>query len=398
MRAFSNAHTPVVPPLMPPPALEPGLRLTSPTDTAPGKSPGKSPDKSPDRTQKPAVHMALRFVLSLALVLGFLAAGPVALPSVRSSVHAEEGVYVVDPGDSLAAIAKAYSVSLTDLAQDNGIANPNIIFVGQRLLIPGSAAATERAAADPNFLPAETGYYTVQRGDSLAQVAKDNGMRVNDVLRMNGLTNANLIWVGQKLRLSARVEAIQPEKQEKPTIANTIYVVQAEDTLEKIALDNSISVHNLMIANGLPNSSFVWSGQKLRLHAPPKREPGLRAAPAGGVRWIEINLSNQTLTAWQGDAVVMHTNVSTGTYNTPTVTGRYGINTKYSSQRMMGPGYDLPGVPWVMYFYSGYAIHGAYWHNNFGTPMSHGCVNMRPDEAAVLYNWADYGTEVYVHY
>jgi lipoprotein-anchoring transpeptidase ErfK/SrfK len=65
---------------------------------------------------------------------------------------------------------------------------------------------------------------------------------------------------------------------------------------------------------------------------------------------------------------------------------------------MVGPGYDLPGVPWVMYFYSGYAIHGAYWHNNFGAPMSHGCVNMTPGEAQILYNWAPIGTEVYVHY
>jgi lipoprotein-anchoring transpeptidase ErfK/SrfK len=51
-----------------------------------------------------------------------------------------------------------------------------------------------------------------------------------------------------------------------------------------------------------------------------------------------------------------------------------------------------------MYFYSGYAIHGAYWHNNFGAPMSHGCVNMTPGEAQILYNWAPIGTEVYVHY
>ena len=70
-----------------------------------------------------------------------------------------------------------------------------------------------------------------------------------------------------------------------------------------------------------------------------------------------MNLSNQTLTAWQGDVPILYTSVSTGTYHTPTVTGRYAINTKLSSQRMMGPGYDLPGVPWVMYFYSGYVSY-----------------------------------------
>jgi len=328
--------------------------------------------------------------LVLALVLTFLSVSPTA--------HAEEGVHVVHQGDSLASIAQAYSVTLTELVQDNGIANPNIIYVGQRLVIPGTATAAERAAADPNVLPAGSGYYTVQRGDALAQVAKNHGMGMNDVLRLNGLTNANLIWVGQKLRVSARVDAVQPEKQDKLAVADAIYVVQSEDTLEQIALDHKVSIHDLMAANGLPNRGFVWAGQKLRVNAPQTPDVLVQTAPANGARWIEVNLSNQTLTAWQGDVPVLYTSVSTGTYRTPTVTGRYAINTKLSSQRMMGPGYDLPGVPWVMYFYSGYAIHGAYWHNNFGTPMSHGCVNMRPGEAEMLYSWADYGTEVYVHY
>lgn len=338
----------------------------------------------------PVFNVALRFSLVLALVLTFLSVGP--------AVQAEEDVHVVHPGESLAAIAKAYSVSLTELIRNNGIANPNIIYVGQRLVIPGSAAATERTAADPHLLPAGNGYYTVQRGDALAQIAKDHGMGLKDVLRLNGLTNANLIWVGQKLRVSARVEAIQPEKQDKPAVADTIYIVQADDTLEQIALDHNIGLQELMVANGLPNAGFVWAGQKLRVNAPPTVESLMRVAPANGARWIEVNLSDQTLTAWQGDVPVLYTSVSTGTYLYPTVTGRFAINTKYSSQRMTGPGYDLPGVPWVMYFYSGYAIHGAYWHNNFGTPMSHGCVNMRPSEAEMLYAWADYGTEVYVHY
>jgi len=326
----------------------------------------------------------------LALVLAFASVGPAA--------HAEEGVHVVHQGDSLAAIAQAYSVSIAELAQDNGIADPNIIYVGQRLVIPGAIVAAERAAADPNRLPASNGYYTVQRGDALAAIAKKYGMGVNDVLRLNGLTNANLIWVGQKLRVSARVNAIQPEKQDKPAVADAIYIVQAGETLEQIALDHKISVHDLMIANGLPNRGFVWAGQKLRMTAPPTPESLARTAPADGVRWIEVNLSNQTLTAWQGDVPILHTAVSTGTYLYPTVTGRFAINTKLSSQRMIGPGYDLPGVPWVMYFYRDYAIHGTYWHNNFGTPMSHGCVNMRTSDAQMLYAWADYGTEVYVHY
>jgi lipoprotein-anchoring transpeptidase ErfK/SrfK len=65
---------------------------------------------------------------------------------------------------------------------------------------------------------------------------------------------------------------------------------------------------------------------------------------------------------------------------------------------MVGPGFYLPDVPYTMYFYEGYGIHGTYWHNNFGHPMSHGCVNMRTSEAEWMFNWASVGTLVNVHY
>jgi lipoprotein-anchoring transpeptidase ErfK/SrfK len=80
------------------------------------------------------------------------------------------------------------------------------------------------------------------------------------------------------------------------------------------------------------------------------------------------------------------------------VVGRFRIQTKLRSTRMSGPGYNLPNVPYTMYFYRGYAIHGTYWHNNFGHPMSHGCVNMRTGDAAWVYNWAPVGTTVVTHY
>jgi lipoprotein-anchoring transpeptidase ErfK/SrfK len=90
--------------------------------------------------------------------------------------------------------------------------------------------------------------------------------------------------------------------------------------------------------------------------------------------------------------------VSTGLPRTPTVTGSYRIYAKYASSTMSGPGYYLPNVPYAMYFYRGYSIHGTYWHSNFGHPMSHGCVNMLTSEAQWLYNWASVGTLVKVHY
>ncbi len=121
-------------------------------------------------------------------------------------------------------------------------------------------------------------------------------------------------------------------------------------------------------------------------------------AEGNGARWIDVNLTEQRVYAYEGDVVVNSFLVSTGVAQTPTVTGRYKIYIKVRSQALSGSGYYLPDVPFVMFFYEGYGFHGTYWHNNFGTPMSRGCVNLTIPDAEWLYNWASVGTVVTVHY
>jgi lipoprotein-anchoring transpeptidase ErfK/SrfK len=121
------------------------------------------------------------------------------------------------------------------------------------------------------------------------------------------------------------------------------------------------------------------------------------AAPVRRGKWIEVILSQQRLVAWEDGRMVMSTPVSTGTRKTPTVRGTFRIYRKYAKQRMVGRDYDLPNVPYVMYFTGAYALHGTYWHSNFGQPMSHGCVNLPTGKAAWLYQWAPRGTAVVVH-
>ncbi len=131
-----------------------------------------------------------------------------------------------------------------------------------------------------------------------------------------------------------------------------------------------------------------------------KKNPNPGARPGvvdASERWIDVDLSAQTVFAMQGDQIVNRFLVSTGRWPTPTVTGVYRIYVKYRSAHMSGPDYYLPNVPYVMYFYKGYGLHGTYWHNNFGTPMSHGCVNLRTPDAGWLFEWASVGTVVYVH-
>ena len=131
---------------------------------------------------------------------------------------------------------------------------------------------------------------------------------------------------------------------------------------------------------------------------PPDEAQAQYPAEGNGERWIDVNLSEQRVSAYEGDTVVNSFLVSTGVSQTPTVTGKYKIYVKVRVQDMSGPGYYLRDVPYVMFFYEDYGLHGTYWHNNFGTPMSRGCVNLTVDDAAWLFNWASVGTAVNVHY
>jgi lipoprotein-anchoring transpeptidase ErfK/SrfK len=133
-------------------------------------------------------------------------------------------------------------------------------------------------------------------------------------------------------------------------------------------------------------------------YVPPTYVPPVYASSGNGSRWIDVDLTNQRVYAYEGDVIVNSFIVSTGTWRTPTVTGQFKVYVKYLSNKMSGPGYYLPNVPYIMYFHGSYGLHGTYWHNNFGTPMSHGCVNLSIPDAEWLYNWASVGTVVNVHY
>ena len=115
--------------------------------------------------------------------------------------------------------------------------------------------------------------------------------------------------------------------------------------------------------------------------------------PTATEKWIDVDLSEQRVVAYEGAQAVRAFTVSTGLPATPTVQGQFRIRMKVRAQTMYGGSaqygyYNLPNVEWVQYFYEEYAFHGTYWHNNFGQPMSHGCVNMTNDDAQWLFAWA----------
>ncbi len=239
------------------------------------------------------------------------------------------------------------------------------------------------ALALPPSAQAQGTVHVVQRGENLAQIARRYGTSVSAIAAANGLRNPNLIYVGQRLRI--------PTGGGSAGGGGAVHVVRRGETLQGIALRYGTTPGAIAAANGLRNPNLIYVGQRLRIPT------GGGSAGGGSNRWIDVDLSSQTVRAYQGNTVVRSMIVSTGIARYPTPTGRFRIYAKYPSVTMSGPGYYLPGVPHTMYFYRGYALHGTYWHRNFGHPMSHGCINLTRADAAWLYGWASVGTLVVIH-
>lgn len=173
---------------------------------------------------------------------------------------------------------------------------------------------------------------------------------------------------------------------------------------KEVACANTISCTKSLELDVENNAVGVFNGQKI---IPPKVDLAQKEVPSrvlgdttpAGEKRVEVDLNHQTLKAFEGDKLFMETLISSGKWF-PTPPGVYTVWVKLRATRMTGGQgadyYDLPNVPYVMFFYNqevgkgkGFSLHGAYWHNNFGHPMSHGCVNMRIIDAQKLYNWID---------
>lgn len=305
---------------------------------------------------------------------------PVQQPAAQTAPALSNGAYTVQTGDTLSGIADKYGVSIADLANANGITNLSQIYSGAKLTIPGKAkpSAGSSAKVSASSPPADTqtvktapqttsaaSKYSVQAGDNLSTIAAKYGVSVDTLVNANDLADANTIYEGQNLTIpgtNVTVSKLQPVSQPSSQSKPLPVVNQAHQP-----------------APPAPNISTGSSG-------------------APNDRWIDVNISTQTLTAYEGDTAVFRTAVSTGIASHPTVVGRFNIYVKYVSTLMTGPGYYLPNVPYTMYFYQGYGIHGTYWHHNFGHPMSHGCVNLPTPAAKWMFDWASIGTPVVTHY
>jgi lipoprotein-anchoring transpeptidase ErfK/SrfK len=285
--------------------------------------------------------------------------------------------------------------------------------LGVGVNIPGTIQAAREAAAGASLQP----WYTIdlnQTQNALIALSQQVNIaavpgnpptmgRVIDIPAVLSRLYQNLggELADGVLELSM-IEVTPPEVQpavNRSSGATTVHVVEQGQELGLIARLYGVSMQDIVAMNDLPNPDLLYVGQELIIPAAGIYEPSAADAPAAPTntgKSIVVSTEEQRIYAYENGQLVHSYLVSTGLPDSPTVHGDFQIFVKYLKTDMSGPGYYLPDVPYTMYFYQGYGIHGTYWHNSFGRPMSHGCVNLPTDQAQWFYNWAEIGTPVRV--
>ena len=176
--------------------------------------------------------------------------------------------YTVKSGDTLSGIANNYQTTVNTLARLNNLANPNLIYVGQRLLVQQAATPSQPQPTTPSTSTTTAATYTVKAGDTLGQIAANHQTSVNQLVQLNKLANPNLIYVGQVLTIKQATSASQSTTATPAKPAPTAtYTVKAGDTLSQIAASHGTSYQNLANLNHLSNPNEIYVGQTLKLQA-----------------------------------------------------------------------------------------------------------------------------------
>ena len=343
-------------------------------------------------------------------------------PAPTSRNSSGQTTYTVQFGDTLSEIALQFGTTTEALARANGVTN-DTIYAGQVLVIVPAGSQAPPASLPSNPPQANPGTYVVQSGDNIIILAARFGVTPEALAAANGISPTGYLYIGQVLTIPGTNPQPAPTATRPPAPTSTPvpqppapapgrpveYTVQNGDNLSTIAVKFNTTVEALQDLNNLPDNNFLRIGQVLVIskgttqNNPPPAASQPASVPLGkfGPKWVDIAMDSQTLVAYEGQTPVYTSKVSTGAPRRPTVEGTYRIYAKYRTQNMQGGTgaeyYYLPNVPYVMYFYSAYAIHGATWHNNFGEPVSQGGVHLPEEAARWMFEWAPIGTLVVSH-
>lgn len=176
-------------------------------------------------------------------------------PNPNDSINTETNSYIVQPGDTLSEIASRYGTTVQELVAINHLANPNLIFPGETLRVTTNSTVHGSETRGTGSIT-----YTVQRGNTLSQIANAYGVTVSHIVEINDIQNPNLIYPGEKLRITESTNTML-----NPVIQNNYYTVQRGDTLSGIARRYGVTVQYLVNLNGITNPNLIYPGQLIKV-------------------------------------------------------------------------------------------------------------------------------------
>jgi lipoprotein-anchoring transpeptidase ErfK/SrfK len=365
------------------------------------------------RLQPTTLILALVAVGGAVVLLTALVVGAAVLANNRVAPGVSVGAVEIG-GRSLdaaqAALENAYASAQVALTDGERSWNVSLNELGAALDAPRAANQARRATANAQIVPT----YTID----LVRT-QETLIRLSETINIDAVPGyppqigraIDIPWALDRLRTDPTaeladgvfelpmIESVPEVVETRPayTGATTTHVVEAGQELGLIAREYGVGIDDILAQNDISDANLIFPGQELLIPASGSYVPeDIPPAPTTSGRAILVSTGEQRIYAYDNGEMVRTHLVSTGTAETPTVLGDYRIYARLVADDMRGPDYFLPQVPYTMYFHQGYAIHGTYWHNSFGRPMSHGCVNLPVAEAEWFFNFADRGTLVRV--
>lgn len=321
------------------------------------------------------------------------------------------GIHVVEAGETLNSIARTYGTDVKTLLQLNDLDDANLLYVGQQLVVAGENRRNQPAGqGEDRRSEGENGQPPQRAGvawDAQPQDRAGSGPSVS----WSNPDGSPVEWAGEEPEAADHAWPSSDDAQnswERQTPQR-----QYEDESEQAPATGSVAWSSPSdnddqdegwedVTSG--RQGVAWEPERgprspnnsdSDRQASYQPEESSRQGAPSGEKWIDVDLSEQRLFAYEGDSVVRVFSISSGATKTPTVTGSFRIYAKIVEQDMSGGSvaagdyYYQEDVPWVQYFFEDYSIHGAYWHNMFGQRTGHGCINMRVEEARWLFDWAE---------
>lgn len=310
--------------------------------------------------------------------------------------------YRIRPGDTLSLIALRTGVDADTLRRLNGYDNVNApLSAGQSLLLPATGEELRPRT------PARE--HQVQRGESLSQIAADNGISLGALLQANRIANPNAVYPGQLLLIPSPVENSATGRRiqiRPPRNGYFYYTVQPGDTMSEIAKSPNTTMLAIQTYNNLPNTETVYNNMEFKIpYGPPPLDLTQPPIPLLGTRFV-VSLSRQQCWVYQGEHILYSWSCSTGAGERRTKAGNYAVQSKILNAKSNVWRLDMPywlGIYDVGPFENG--IHGLpvawktgkkIWSGLIGQPATFGCAMLDDTEAATLFRLAFLGMPVHV--